>query len=409
MKLLNVKSVQEVQKLLKENFHSIERFENLSLEDSFYRVLAQDIYAPEILPPFSRSSVDGYAVKATDTYGASESLPSFLHSNGEIKMGKPADKINIGDTQYIPTGGMLPHGADAVIMVEFTEKLGDQVMLYRQVAPGENVINAGDDLNKGDLVLPKGIVLKEAELGSLAALGINKVIVYKKPVVGIISTGNELVPSNAEKVENGQIRDINSVTLASIARKFGAEVIWGGIASDNLEDILEKTNKLLPDVDILLLSGGSSVGTLDFTAQVLRELSNNNILVEGIAIKPGKPTLLAKKDNKVILGLPGHPVSAMMIFNYFGEVIIDVLQGNKGLKIKKTCKALLSRNIPSSAGRTDWVRVKVESTQEGYKATPIFGKSGLITTLVGTHGYIEIPPHKEGLEGGSIVEVILWI
>lgn len=409
MKLLNVKTVAETIKILKENFHCIDRVEKLSLPESLYRVLAQDIYAPEVLPPFRRSSVDGYAVKASDTYGASESLPGFLHLSGEIKMGKPAGQINPMETQYIPTGGMLPEGADAVVMVEYTEKLADQVMLYRQVAPGENVIDAGDDVNKNDLVLKKGLVLKEAELGSLAALGINTVPVYQKPVVGIISTGNELVLSEVEKLEPGQIRDINSITLACIARKLGAQVIQGGIAIDNFEGILEKAKKLLPEVDILLLSGGSSVGTLDFTAQVLDKLSEGNILVEGIAIKPGKPTLLAKKANKAIWGLPGHPISAMMIFNYFGEILLDVLLGVTELKGKKTCKALLTRNIASSAGRTDWVRVKIEPGENGFKATPVFGKSGLITTLVGTQGYIEIPPHKEGLESGNIVEVIFWM
>jgi len=408
MKLLNVKSVEEVKKILTQNFRSIERLENLSLADSLSRVLAQDIYAPEILPPFSRSSVDGYAVKASDTFGAGESLPAFLYLSGEIKMGKQAGKINMGEAQYIPTGGMLPQGADAVVMVEYTEKLAEQVMIYRQVAPGENVIMAGDDVNKGDLVLKKGVVLKEAELGSLAALGITTVPVYQKPVVGIISTGNELVANDAEKLEPGQIRDINSITLAGIARKLGAEVIFGGIASDDFAGILDKAERLLPLVDILLLSGGSSVGTLDFTAQVLEKLSDGNVLVEGIAIKPGKPTLLAQKVNKAIWGLPGHPVSAMMIFGYFGEILLDIMRGVTEPKIRKTCKALLTRNIPSSAGRSDWIRVKVEQTENGYKAIPIFGKSGLITTILGAQGYIEIPPHKEGLEGGSMVEVILW-
>ena len=204
-------------------------------------------------------------------------------------MGMPAGKINWGETHYIPTGGMLPQGADAVVMVEYTGKIAQQVMLYRQVAPGENVIGAGDDVKRGEPVLNKGSILKEGEIGSLAALGINQVPVYRKPVVGIISTGNELVPSHTKNLEDGQIRDINSIILSSMAQNFGAEVISGGIASDNLNSILESAQKLLPQVDALLLSGGSSVGTLDFTAQVLQELGDE-ILVEGIAIKPGKPT-----------------------------------------------------------------------------------------------------------------------
>jgi len=408
MKLLTVKSVDEVKKNLIDNFQSIDKYEELKLDDCLSRVLGRDIYAPETLPPFSRSSVDGYAVNASDTYGASESLPAFLEVAGEIKMGTEAELIEFGQTRYIPTGGMLPPGADAVVMVEFSEKLVDQVMVYRQVGPGENVIKAGDDVNKGDLVISKGVVLKEAELGSLAALGINSVLVYKKPVVGIISTGNELVSRNTVELQKGQIRDINTIILSSIAKKLGADIIERGITNDNYDQIFEEASRLLPEVDILLLSGGSSVGTLDFTSQVLEKLSNKNVLIEGIAIKPGKPTLLAKINNKAIWGLPGHPVSAMMIFSFFGEILIDILRGNKELKVVKTCSALLTRNIPSSAGRTDWVRVKLEFSHNGYKATPVFGKSGLITTLIGTQGYIEIPPHKEGLEGGSTVDVIFW-
>ncbi|KJS21453.1 MAG: molybdenum cofactor biosynthesis protein [Clostridiaceae bacterium BRH_c20a] len=408
MKLLTVKTVEEVKKIIIDNFQSIEKYEELELDDCLSRVLGQDIYAPETLPPFSRSSVDGYAVNASDTYGASESLPAFLEFTGEITMGTKAELIKFGQTRYIPTGGMLPPGADAVVMVEFTEKLADQVMLYRQVGPGENVIKAGDDVNNGDFLISKGVVLKEAELGSLAALGINSVSVFKKPVVGIISTGNELVPRNTGELQKGQIRDINTIILSSIAKKLGADVIEYGITNDKYDQIYEKASRLLPEVDILLLSGGSSVGTLDFTSQVLEKLSNKNVLVEGIAIKPGKPTLLAKIKNKAILGLPGHPVSAMMIFSYFGEILIDILRGSKDIKVKKICTALLTRNIPSSAGRTDWVRVKLEFDNNSYKATPVFGKSGLITTLIGTQGYIEIPPHKEGLEGGSTVEVVFW-
>ncbi|KJS80235.1 MAG: hypothetical protein JM58_18910 [Peptococcaceae bacterium BICA1-8] len=408
MKLLTVKSVDEVKKILIGNFQSIDMYEKVDIDDCLSRVLGQDIFAPEILPSFSRSSVDGYAVNASDTYGASESLPAFLEFIGEIKMGTEAELIGFGQTRYIPTGGMLPPGADAVAMVEYTEKLADQVMLYRQVGPGENVIKAGDDVKKGDFVISKGTVLKEAELGSLAALGINSVLVYKKPVVGIISTGNELVSRQVGELQKGQIRDINTILLSSIAKRLGADVFECGITIDNYDQIFEEASRLLPEVDILLLSGGSSVGTLDFTAQVLEKLSNKNVLVEGIAIKPGKPTLLAKVNNKAILGLPGHPVSAMMIFSYFGEILIDILSGSKDIKVKKICTALLTRNIPSSAGRTDWVRVKLEFDQNSYKATPVFGKSGLITTLIGTQGYIEIPPHKEGLEGGSTVDVVFW-
>jgi molybdopterin molybdotransferase len=408
MKLLQVKSVEEVVKIITDSFQEINRVQELKMEDSLFKVLAEDVYSPEILPPFSRSSVDGYAVNATDTYGAGESLPAFLQMVGEIKMGENAEKINRSETRYIPTGGMLPKGADAVVMIEYTEKLGNQVMIYKQVGPGENVILAGDDVKEGELILKKGTVLKEAELGALAALGINNVTVYEKPVVGILSTGNELVSNTEKELKNGQIRDINSITLASIAKKYGAKVLLGGIASDDFDEILNKASNLLDKVDVLLLSGGSSVGTLDFTSQVVKKLTGGNLLVEGISVKPGKPTIFAKKDNKAVWGLPGHPVSAMMIFNYFGEILLNILSGSRELKFKKICKALLTRNIPSSAGRTDWIRVRLTKDTNNYQATPVFGKSGLITTLIETQGYIEIPPQKEGLETGTWVDVILW-
>jgi len=408
MKLLKVKSVEEVFKIIDDNFQAINRFKKLKLENCLGRVLVRDVVSPEVLPPYSRSSVDGFAVNASDTYGASESLPAFLELKGVIKMGEKAEDIQYGETRYIPTGGMLPLGADAVVMVEYTETLVDQVMIYRQVAPGENVIKAGDDVRKGEVVLKKGSVLKEAELGVLAALGLTEVTVYEKPVVGILSTGNELVPSFKKELKYGEIRDINSITLASIAKKYGAKVVQGGIASDNLEEMLEKARGLLEEVDVLLLSGGSSVGTLDFTSQVIKTLGQEKLLVEGISVKPGKPTLFSKKGHKAIWGLPGHPVSAMMIFSYFGERLIRLLGGYEDCKIKTVCKALLTRNIPSSAGRTDWVRVKVVYDSGKYLAAPVFGKSGLIKTLVDSNGYIEVPTSKEGLEAGSWVEVMLW-
>lgn len=408
MKLLNVKSVEEVLKIIEENFLPIARYEKLGLNNCLGRILGEDIFSPEILPPYSRSSVDGFAVIATDTYGASESLPAFLELKGDIQMGKMAGSIQFGETKYIPTGGMLPEGADGVVMVEYTEKIGNQIMLYRQAAPGENVIKAGDDVQQGELVLEKGTSLNEAAIGVLAALGIKEVKTFQRPVVGILSTGNELVPYQQEKLELGQIRDINSITLASIAQKCGAEVIQGGIISDNLDQILIKAQELLDKVDILLLSGGSSVGTLDFTSQVVKELGEGELLVEGISVKPGKPTLFSKKGTKAIWGLPGHPVSAMMIFHFFGKRMLNLLAGVKENKITPKCKAFLSRNVPSSAGRTDWVRVKLTYDGEKYLASPIFAKSGLIKTLSDSHGFIEISAAKEGLEAGSWVEVILW-
>ncbi|MFZ5945495.1 MAG: gephyrin-like molybdotransferase Glp [Bacillota bacterium] len=408
MKLLQVKSVEEVKEIIKNAFTDIDRYEEIDLSYGLNRILGEDIYSAETLPPFARSSVDGYAVLASDTFGAGDTMPTFLQALKEVEMGEEAPGIQMGETRYVPTGGMLPPLANAVVMVEYTEKLGDQIMVYRQVAPGENVINAGDDVKTGELVMRKGVPLREAELGALAALGFNTVKVYTRPILGILSTGNELVPPGEQEIKKGQIRDINSIILSSIAQKYGAQVIQGGIVGDDFPQILHRAEELLEKVDVLLLSGGSSVGTYDYTLQILQKLSQNNMLVEGIGVKPGKPTLLAKQGNKGIWGLPGHPVSAMMIFNYFGKYMLNTLSGNIGNKHKKTLKALLNRNIPSGAGRTDWIRVKVVESDAGFQAVPVFGKSSLITTLVESQGFIEIPTQKEGLEAGTWVEIIFW-
>lgn len=407
MKLLRVKSVEKVKKIIYAEFEGINRVETITITECLNRVLADDIFSPECLPPFSRSSVDGYAVRACETYGASESMPAMLELDGEINMGELAGQVITGHTKYIPTGGMLPEGADSIVMIEHTEKLGEQILIYKQVSPGQNVIKAGDDVKKGEIILRKGTVLREAELGALAALGIYSLPIIAKPIVGILSTGNELVKYTKKELKDGEIRDINALTLASISKKYGTEVLMGEILKDNYELIISKAREMLEKVDVLLLSGGSSVGEHDYTWRVLRELSDDNILVEGISIKPGKPTLIAKKGNKAIMGLPGHPVSAYMIYDCFGEIIVNQLAGKREPVLKKTIKALLTKNVPSSGGRTDWIRVELHQDEECICATPVFGKSGLITTLVKSHGYIEIPPLKEGVEKGSWVDVIL--
>ena len=258
------------------------------------------------------------------------------------------------------------------------------------------------------MVVKEGTVLREGHLAIFAALGITEVKVYQIPTVGILSTGNEIVPHSTKELKIGEIRDINSLALGAIANKFGAEVIQGGIVRDNYTEILNKASQLLDRVDILLLSGGSSVGTLDFTERVIKTLSPEDTLVEGIAVKPGKPTIISKLGNKVIWGLPGHPVSAMMIFSYFGKQLLSLLSGSKELKLEKIRAAKLNRNIPSNAGRSDLVMIKVEEDETSLIANPLFGKSSIVRILSDSDGYIEVPLNKEGLEAGEIVDVILW-
>ncbi len=435
MKLMNVKDPAEVMQLIDENFRALPA-EMLPFTEAGGRYLAEEIYSPEDVPGFNRSTVDGYAVKARDIFGAREGLPAMVECRGEILMGQASSPMQGGDCYQIHTGGMLPEGADAVIMVEDTELLGNTVQCYRQVAPGENVIHRGEDVKNGQLVLDKGKLLRPPELGVLASLGITEIKVYRQPVTGLLPSGDELVPWDTKELKPGQIRNSNGPALASLARQSGAQVIQGGILPDKMEEFLGKSNSLLKEADFLVFSGGSSVGTRDFTALTMNKLGKPGLLVEGISIQPGKPTLLANCNGKPVLGLPGHPVSALYVFMIFGSYIIRKLSGAGGTKLQPTVKARLARNVPSRSGRTDYVRVKLRPGAAGNsspanlqediaapesmpgvmleampevmpEAIPIFGRSGMLRTLAEADGYFIIPPEKEGLLAGEKVAVFL--
>jgi molybdopterin molybdotransferase len=407
MRLYSVMTPREVQNTIKAHFTPLE-LELIELGASGGRVVGKNILAFEDVPGFDRSIVDGYAVRAADTFGAAETLPAMLDFSGEVKMGEKAPSLAGGSCFYVPTGGMLPQGADAVVMIEDTEMMGDLVNCFRQVAPGQNLIRRGEDLTQGDVVIEKGRRLRAAELGLLASLGITEVSVYRNPLVAIYSTGDEIVPVHTANLAPGQIRDSNALALAELVRRQGGKVVQGGILRDDYAEFRQGIEDLLPNVDFLVLSGGSSVGKRDFTAKVMQELGETGLLVEGIAIQPGKPTLLAKCKGKPVLGLPGHPVSALNIFSLFGSCIMEQLQGFSGENFPATVKAKLVRNIPSRQGRTDYVRVKLKRTGEELFAVPIFGRSGLLRTLADADGVVLIPPGNEGFLAGRDVEVILW-
>ena len=410
LKLMQVTAPDVVLDLIDQHFQPLPA-ETVELKLAGGRCLAEAVVAPEDVPGFTRSTVDGYAVAAADTFGAQEGMPALLESRGEVLMGQQAPAINRGQCLLVHTGGMLPAGADAVVMIEDTEAIGDAaatVQIFRQVAPGENVIHKGEDLTRGDIVFTPGTCLRAPELGVLASLGITRVKVYRAPVIGLFSTGDELVPCETRELPPGRIRDSNAIALAYLAHQAGAEVIHGGILNDSYPVFLEKTRALLPRVDCLVLSGGSSVGTRDFTAQVMRELGEPGLLVEGISIQPGKPTLLASCGGKPVLGLPGHPVSALLIFSLFGIAILNRLTGRARRRYQHTVKAVLARNIASRAGRIDYVRVKLAEDGTGLKAIPVFGRSGMLRTLAEADGLIAVPAEKEGLLQGESVEVLLW-
>lgn len=408
MRLYRVMTTQEVQKTIKANISPLKEIESIEIGFSGGRIVAQDIMARVDVPGFDRSIVDGYAVRSADTFGAGETLPAMLQLGGEVKMGEKAPDLLAGNCLYVPTGGMLPQGADAVVMIEDTEVMGDLVNCFRQVAPGQNIIRRGEDLAQGEAVLEKGRKIRAAEIGLLASLGLTEVEVYRNPLVGIFSTGDELVPYEQTSLQPGQVRDSNALAIAELVRRKGGKVVWGGILRDTYTEFCQGMKNLLNVVDFLVLSGGSSVGNRDFTAQVMQELSETGLLVEGIAIQPGKPTLLAQCKKKPVLGLPGHPVSALNIFSLYGSLIMDCLQGFTGEDFSATVKAKLKRNIPSQQGRTDYVRVKLQHSGEGWEAIPIFGRSGLLRTLAEADGVVMVGAEDEGLLAGDEVEVILW-
>lgn len=407
MRLYRVTAVEEAARIIKENFTSLE-LESITLDGAGGRITGLDILASEDVPGFNRSTVDGYAVRAADTFGASETLPAMLQLAGEVKMGEPAPPLPQGSAIYVPTGGMLPEGADAMVMIEDTEVLDDLVNCLRQAAPGENVIYRGEDVAKGSMVIPTGRRLRAPEIGVLASLGIHRLKVVRKPRVGILSTGNEIVSYKTVSLAPGEVRDSNAHAIQEITRKCGATPVYGGILQDSYSVLKHEIEKLLAQVDFLVLSGGSSVGTKDFTAKILEELSENGLLIEGIAIQPGKPTLLARCQGKPVLGLPGHPVSALNIFSLFGTAILAQLLGVKGEEYNPGVRARLAKNIPSRIGRTDYVRVRLERDGGVLMAVPIFGRSGLLRTLADARGLVVVPSGSEGLPAGREVDVLLW-
>ena len=382
--------------------------EDVPLPEATGRVLAADIFSEVDLPDFMRSTMDGYAISASSTFGASEANPAYLTIRGSVSMGEsPAFSVGPGEAAKISTGGMLPDGTDSVVMIEHTETIDKTTIeVYRSVAPGQNVMEKGEDISMGAVLVSDGKRLRAQETGLLAAFGQETVRVYKKPVIGIISTGDEIVPID-ETPAPGQIRDINMYTLSDLVKNAGAEPATFGIVRDDFDDLFEKCTLSLEKADMVLISGGSSVGTRDFTIQVLAALPDAQILVHGISISPGKPTILAKSHHHAIWGLPGQVVSAMVVFEVVVKPFIEQISG-LSIKQKKEFKlpALLSRNISSSQGRADYIRVRLNEIDGALWAEPILGKSGLINTMVKADGLIEIGVNTEGLDKGTEVEVI---
>jgi molybdopterin molybdotransferase len=387
-------------------------FETMDSLQALGRISAQDIYAPHPLPEFPRSTMDGYAVRAADTFGAGESQPAYLTLVGEISMGVPAE-MTLRPTQcaLIHTGGMLPEGADAVVMLEYTQSARkDEIEIIRAVAAGENIIAIGEDVRKGQVVLPRGTLLREAEIGGLMALGIIRLEVVRKPRIGLISSGDEVLEPNQEVMTPGKVRDINSYTLAALVSRAGGEPIRYGIVRDDFSALQIKARRALDECDAVIITAGSSASIRDMTADVIRTLGAPGVLVHGINTRPGKPTILGVADGRVVIGLPGNPVSALVNGVLFVVPLIDKLLGALP-HVRAMVMARLTVNLPSQAGREDWWPVRLIKSTSGrdkdYDAEPIFGKSNLIFTLAAADGLLCIPPDATGLSAGEMVDVML--
>lgn len=385
--------------------------ETIFTGDALGRVLSEEIVSEEDLPGFPRSTMDGYAVRARDTFGASENLPVLLELTGEVLMGQvPDGTITSGKTMKISTGGMIPDGADAVVMLEYCNFLDEKTIeVNRTVSPLENVIRPGDDLKKGTVVLEKGAVLRPQDIGILAGLGIQNILVYKRPRVAIVSTGDEVIPID-RKPGPGQVRDINSYTLNAFCTQAGAIAVNMGLCKDSFTDLRETVLSALDTNDTLWISGGSSVGARDMTIRVLESFDNMELLAHGIAISPGKPTIIARIGNRAVFGLPGHVASAMVVAEVFLDPFLSQLSGKKfALEGDHFYQQVqLERNIESASGRDDYIRVKLDKRDERFFAEPVFGKSGLLSTLVEAHGLLKIDRNTEGLYRGQIVDVMLF-
>ena len=384
--------------------------ETVSLEKAPGRVLSRDVISPENLPGFSRSSMDGYAVMARDTFGATESLPALLEVAGEVAMGEvPTTNVEPGRAVRISTGGMLPHGADGVVMVEYSHILDETTIeISRAISPLENVIRSDDDYRIEATVLEQGHRLRPQDLGVMAGLGITHVTVYKRPTVAIISTGDEVIPVD-QKPEPGQVRDINSYTLTAFCRGEGAESVVLGLCGDNFDQLRDKVREGLEKADTVWISGGSSVGTRDITLKVFESFDDMELLVHGISISPGKPTIIARIGSRTVFGLPGHTASAMVVAEVFLTSFLRRLSGGS-LSNEQIhgVEARLSRNIESAPGREDYIRIRLTGTGEILTAEPIFGKSALISTLVEADGLLRVARNTEGLYEGDMVKVIVF-
>ncbi|HLQ57544.1 MAG TPA: gephyrin-like molybdotransferase Glp [Streptosporangiaceae bacterium] len=380
--------------------------ETVPLGEAAGRIPAAPVTAPHALPGFARSTVDGYAVRAADTYGVSDGLPGYLDVAGAVRMGSAPDvAVGPGTVVSMPTGGVLPPGADAVVMVEYTQQaMPGTIEVVRPVAPGEGVVRADEDAAAGAELVPAGRPLRAQDLGMLASAGVTSVPVHARPRVTIFSTGDEVVPPGTAALRPGQVRDASAVALAALVSESGGEPVQGGIVPDDPAALDAALRAALTGSDVIVISAGSSVGARDETAAAVGRLGEPGIWCHGLAIKPGKPTLLAECAGVPVIGLPGNPRSALVVFRLIGVPLVRRAGGCTRPPAEPVVRALLQRDLASAAGRLDVVQVRV---RDGI-AAPVFGLSALLSILTAADGYVTIPEEATGLDSGTEVEVTLY-
>ena len=408
MKLLKTDSIVTVREKLNQHFQHIKaETELVDILQCVHRYLAEDIYADIDNPSFSKSVVDGYGVLGSDTFGVSDSAPVFLKIIGSVEMGKMTQlTLKKGECVYVPTGGMMPQGADCVCMVEYTEALDeDTICINKPCAPRSGVILQGDDFHVGDFIFPTGKRIKAKDVGMLAATGHEKIKVFVKPQITIISTGDEIV-AVGEVPSMGEVRDINSYALAAMAEELGCQVKSIEVIRDDYDLFQESLKKAVANSDVILISGGSSAGMKDITVDVMQKLENAEVFTHGIAIKPGKPTIIGSVGTKPVFGLPGHPVAAISVFKSVVEDFIYQFYFHS-VGEKQTIQARISCNIHNGEGRETYQYVTLKKDENGYVAVPIFSKSSAIKQVMMADGYIVIDSLLEGILENQIVDVIL--
>jgi putative molybdopterin biosynthesis protein len=403
-------SVDEAKKILAQNFNAKPvGKEFVLLSEAYNRVLATDVISPLDIPPFNRSTVDGFATKAADTFGAEENRPIALKLIGMVNIGEaPRIKVEKGTVAEIVTGAPIPEGADAVVMAEYTVRKDKTVLVNQSVSLNENVMKAGSDIRKGETVLKKNVVLSPSEIGALAAIGLAKLEVYKRPKVAIFSTGAEIVEPG-KPLKEGKIFDINAHTLSAAVAECGGEPLNIGIVQDEPEQMKATLGKALTTADAIITSGGVSVGPTDIIPVVLDTLGKPGVIIYGIAIRPGKPTTIAVVNNKPVFSMPGHPTSSVLIFRLLARSAISLMAGRRE-EPALTISAMTSDRFFPSRGRRTYIMVTLKSDESGrIVASPVpTGLSGAITTLTKADGFIVIHENQQFIEKGQNVEVELF-